>query len=814
MIPPPLILSFILLIPLFIGAGLILFLWKKRDIIQDNTAIIFISGVIFGECLYTATYSNELLLPDSAGLMVLVFIQYCGMLIFMISMMGFALWYVGFWTAQTRLLVTILSFPGIFSLLLIVTNSYHHLFYQNIIHITNDLPHFVYTEGFFYMPIQVYALFLLILINGILIYWMISSPRSYGYTIWLIIIGALAPMVGLILYLGGVRPYGFINFVPFSLIISATVLTAALVKYRLYALKPIAYRNIFNEIPAGILLIDEYHKIIEINYITLCFLNLTGPDIFNKSLENLLPDHPIIQFLKNEGATSKEITERDKFIFLTKKIITGVKGEIIGTLVLFTDITRQKADEQAILQNELILRSTFDSTTDGILIVNRERRILTSNTRFYEIWKISKEHNHYASEPNFLKSVVNQVIDPVSFVEDVEELSRGTKVSSVELHLTDGRVLERYSAPLIISGELTGRIWTFHDITELKQKEQSLQESEARYKHLLDNAPDLIWQLDNEGTFTYISPSWTRILGYAVQDVVGKNFRDIVHPDDIPLCEQYLSNSIQKLEKRQGIEYRVKLADGSWHWHHGSLIISFGIDKQISVIGTSRDINDLKIAEKSLKNANRQLNLLTSITRHDILNAVMAMNAYLEFGMEIEKSAELEKIFKKFEQLIPIIQRDIEFTRVYEVLGSHEPTWQNIGLIIHKKRSSAKITISDEIEDFEIYADPMLERVFDNLLENSIRHGEHVTEINLSCKENQGDLEIVYTDNGTGIQRDEKNRIFNRGFGKNTGMGLFLVREILQLSGISISETGDYSSGARFEILVPAESYRRTKKVE
>jgi hypothetical protein len=237
MIPPPVILSFVLLIPLFIGAALIIFLYQKRETIQDTTAIILLAGVILGESLYSATYSNELLLPDSSGFMALVFIRYLGMLIFIFSLMSFALWYVGFWTPKTRFIITILGLPGIATLIIIATNEYHLLFYPHIIHITDSLPHFIHTNGMFYMPIQVYAFFLLLAINGIIIFWMVSSPRSYGYTIWLILIGALAPLIGLILYHIGVRLYGFINLVPFSLIISALALTIAFVKYRLYALK-------------------------------------------------------------------------------------------------------------------------------------------------------------------------------------------------------------------------------------------------------------------------------------------------------------------------------------------------------------------------------------------------------------------------------------------------------------------------------------------------------------------------------------------------------------------------------------------------
>src|SRR5271157_5804993 len=100
-------------------------------------------------------------------------------------------------------------------------------------------------------------------------------------------------------------------------------------------------------------------------------------------------------------------------------------------------------------------------------------------------------------------------------------------------------------------------------------------------------------------------------------------------------------------------------------------------------------------------------------------------------------------------------------------------------------------------------ADPILEKVFFNLLDNSIQHGEHVTKIGVSLSQSDKELTIVWEDNGIEILENEKERIFERDFGKNTGLGMFLVREILFLTDITIKRTGIDGQGARFEITVP-----------
>ena len=114
------------------------------------------------------------------------------------------------------------------------------------------------------------------------------------------------------------------------------------------------------------------------------------------------------------------------------------------------------------------------------------------------------------------------------------------------------------------------------------------------------------------------------------------------------------------------------------------------------------------------------------------------------------------------------------------------------------------------VQNIFVLADPMLDKVFTNLLDNTIRHGEHVTEIAVSYEISDDELDIIWEDNGVGIPDGEKEKIFERGFGKNTGLGLFLVREILSLANIRISENGTAGKGARFEIAVPPGIWRRT----
>jgi signal transduction histidine kinase len=217
---------------------------------------------------------------------------------------------------------------------------------------------------------------------------------------------------------------------------------------------------------------------------------------------------------------------------------------------------------------------------------------------------------------------------------------------------------------------------------------------------------------------------------------------------------------------------------------------------------------------KALQQANQKLNILASVTRHDILNKLMALLTFLDLSKEeAKKNPVILDYVEKELQISEAIQRQIEFTRFYQDIGVKAPEWEDVAAVIRRASDSLKVhgIIPDVMfSGLVIYADPLIEKVFYNLMENSIRHGEHITTMAFSYHETPEGLVIVYTDNGVGIAAEDKERIFIRGFGKNTGLGMFLSREILGITGMVIKETGEQGKGVRFEISVPGENYRIT----
>lgn len=227
-------------------------------------------------------------------------------------------------------------------------------------------------------------------------------------------------------------------------------------------------------------------------------------------------------------------------------------------------------------------------------------------------------------------------------------------------------------------------------------------------------------------------------------------------------------------------------------------------------------LTELTEMSEALDHANQKNRLLISLTRHDLLNQLMIVQEFNSIAMEELENPDPDKIRQYLSEVMHAgerIEAMIQFTKEYEELGVSTSGWQQVSRIIESSRAEAAladVTIENTIPSgLEIYADPIIRKVFTTLLENSIRHGgESMNYIRISCTDAENNLIIRYEDNGAGVPQNEKDAIFNLGYGKNTGIGLFLSKEILSITGLTIREGGEFGKGVRFEIMVPEGKFR------
>lgn len=226
-----------------------------------------------------------------------------------------------------------------------------------------------------------------------------------------------------------------------------------------------------------------------------------------------------------------------------------------------------------------------------------------------------------------------------------------------------------------------------------------------------------------------------------------------------------------------------------------------------------QEIKAKKEVQDALSLANKKLNILTAITRHDILNDIMVAAGYIDLASDFPMTDEVKTYFRKLEEQVSAIQRKIEFTRDYQDMGAQSPSWQNIGTYIDAKApdilKGSSLHLENEIRDIEIFADPMLDKVVHNLCQNAIFHAASATHLRFRAEEDGGDLVIILADDGPGVPDEKKESIFRPAFGRSHGFGLYLVSEILSITGITIAETGKAGDGAKFRITVPSGGWRK-----
>jgi signal transduction histidine kinase len=172
------------------------------------------------------------------------------------------------------------------------------------------------------------------------------------------------------------------------------------------------------------------------------------------------------------------------------------------------------------------------------------------------------------------------------------------------------------------------------------------------------------------------------------------------------------------------------------------------------------------------------------------------------------------RILQKIHHAIMMLQGQIDFTKNFQDIGTGEPTWQDLHSLVQKARlhlAHSELAIIEAGTNVEIRVDPLFEKVVFNLIDNVLRHGGGARHLRISAEENAG-LRLIFEDDGRGISDEDRAHLFERGYGKNTGFGLFLSREMLGMTDMTISETSVPGSGARFEIVVPKGSYRISGK--
>jgi PAS domain S-box-containing protein len=341
-------------------------------------------------------------------------------------------------------------------------------------------------------------------------------------------------------------------------------------------------------------------------------------------------------------------------------------------------------------------------------------------------------------------------------------------------------------------------------VLDRRLAEACLRESEAKYRALFDAELDgVILMVKESGKIVDANPSALCMYGYTPDEIRSVTIFDLSNEPDQTRCALQQDRATVPLRdhrKKDGTVFPVEVN-----------INTFMLQGEMMMVATVRDISDRVRITQALLQANRKLNLLSSITRHDINNQLTSLYGNIELSRLNTSDRSLHDIIAREGRAAEAIHQLIAFTKDYQDIGGQTPQWQDLDGIIRRVITLAgtpPVSILADVDALEIFSDPMLEKVFFNLVDNALRHGKTVTEIRFSHEFTKDGVMVICRDNGIGVPYNEKEQIFERGVGKNTGFGLFIAREILGITGLSIRESGIPGEGARFDILIPRELYR------
>ncbi|MBN1432294.1 MAG: PAS domain S-box protein [Methanomicrobiaceae archaeon] len=515
----------------------------------------------------------------------------------------------------------------------------------------------------------------------------------------------------------------------------------------------------------------------------------------------LIYENKILGFLVCSSHTLKEMSPEMKAS--VEALATQASGAIFRI---------KMSEEQRKTRKNL--ESFFDEIEDYLYVTDSSGIILMTNSSLqkytgYEEEELIGQHIAILHPPDYrdeIGVVLNGIFEGNLESNFIPIMTKTGEIVPAETKVTRG-----------IWGGKTAVFGVTRNISELKKAHDRILESERRMRAVFDQSFQLAGILDKKGRVLYANRTALKLIDVDFGDIKGKYLWESGWWKDLPDMQNKIRDAVGMSSGGVTVKSEITIPDRDGFIRHLDFSLRPVRDEKgeiIYLVPEAIDITRRKKAEAALIQANHKLLLLNSITRHDILNRITPVLAYLEMAKMEGRPPKMLEVVEKLKSQVLDIEKLIKFTGLYDELGVAEPSWQDIRKMTGSLHVPRDITFKINIPGIEVYADPMLEKVFSNLLDNSLMHGKEVSEISVSCSRSSEVTSIFWKDNGRGVPEDKKETIFLRGYGDNSGLGLFLSREILSITDIRILECGKEGEGAVFEIIIPPGGCRSLKNNE
>jgi PAS domain S-box-containing protein len=369
-------------------------------------------------------------------------------------------------------------------------------------------------------------------------------------------------------------------------------------------------------------------------------------------------------------------------------------------------------------------------------------------------------------------------------------------------------------SPIIVEGRLIGTVGLYKDISQLKKTEKAIRESQQMFERLFTDNPEAAVHLDTGFHILNVNPRFMRLFGYSLDEIKGKHINDAIVPKEKMEEAVVFDERASKGEMYHEDTVR-KRKDGSLvpvAFSAAPIIVE---NQVIGHIAVYKDISQLKKAEeelretlKKLEKTNEKLRVVGGLTRHDARNKLSAITGNVYLAKKNLADNQVLKNLKEMESAVAQMVRIFDFAKTYEMLGVEELRFVDVERMVNEAVSLFSdlkgVKVINNCHGLMILADSLLRQLFYNFVDNSLKYGEKSKTITIHYEEIDKDkLKLVYEDDGVGIAESEKKKLFQEGYGRGTGYGLYLIRKMCEGYGWNIQETGKEGEGSQFTITIP-----------
>jgi len=518
------------------------------------------------------------------------------------------------------------------------------------------------------------------------------------------------------------------------------------------------------------------------------------------------------------GAITIYSDEKNFFSDSEIRLLNGITENIsfVLTTMEMEDTQRQVQEELKTSEHQLLEIINF--LPDATFAIDTKGTVIVWNKALEKLTKVSAEKvfglGNYEYSFHILGERMPGLLDLV-FATDTElekyhysaiQRSNNCIRAQIQVSRLKGKpaTLELIASLLFDqNGQISGAIQSMYDVSEIRQKDEKIHRLFGTTDHGI-----IILDTDTKKIIDANSFIVT-LTGYSLEYLRNRNLGEIGFSKEAIPAEQFFT----ELEKTGYIHFKeIPLVTKSGKIIDVEFIskVNFLNDHQI-IQCSIYDISDRKRTENARNLARKNLDMFSSMIRHDILNQLMVVSGSLELASYGIQEPDLLKHLARAQTATKTIQRQIIFTREYENLGADTPKWQQVSTVIRRallEVETESIILNIQQDSPDVFADPLFEKVFYHIFNYSYKYGEKVTRIEVSFHYTMTELIITVADNGIGISPENKGHLFEWRSGNEKTLGLILAQKILASTGITIRETGEFKKGARFEILVPMDGFQ------